>query len=76
MNAIVRKAFSKLSELPTPLRESVAQNIVANVEKWQTLHRDVTAGFASGPPTPWYPEEIKAEARRRMAKSAKRNARR
>jgi hypothetical protein len=66
MNAMVKKAFAKLAELPTPLQESVARKLVANVEKWQALRRDVVAGFASGPPATWKTSEIKREARRRL----------
>ena len=74
MNAIVKKAFAKLSELPAPLRESVARNLVANVEKWQALQRDVAAGFASGPPMPWSAEAIKTAGRRRLAARTKKRA--
>jgi hypothetical protein len=75
MNAIVKKAFAKLSELPQPLQESVAQGLLANVEKWQALQRDVSAGFASGPATPFNLEEFKRKARRRLRATRKRNAR-
>ncbi len=67
MNAIAKKAMSKLSELPQPLQESVAKKLLANIEKWQALRRDVLAGFASGPSEPWDKDEIKAEGRRRLA---------
>lgn len=76
MNAIVKKAFAKVSELPEPLQESVAKKIVANVEKWQALQRDVAAGFASGPSTPFDAEEFKQAARRRRSATRKQNARR
>jgi hypothetical protein len=75
MNAIVKKAFSKLSELPEPLQRSVARRLLANVEKWQALKRDVSAGFASGPSTPFDVAEFKLEARRRLRTQRKRNAR-
>lgn len=67
MNAIVKKAMSKLSELPQPLQKSVAEKLVANIEKWQALRRDVLEGFASGPSEPWSKDDIKAEGRRRLA---------
>jgi hypothetical protein len=67
MNAIVKKAMSKLSELPQPMRESVAKKLLANIEKWQALRNDVLAGFAGGPSEPWDKHEIKAEGRRRLA---------
>ena len=75
MNAIVKKAMSKLSELPQPMQESVAKKLLANIEKWQALRNDVLAGFASGPSTPFGLEEFKKEARRRL-RQRKRNARR
>jgi hypothetical protein len=67
MNAIVKKAMSKLSELPQPLQESVAKKLLANIEKWRALRSDVLAGFASDPSEPWDKDEIKAEGRRRLA---------
>ena len=76
MNAIVKKAMSKLSELPQPMQESVAKKLLANIEKWQALRNDVLAGFASGPPTPFDLEEFKKEARRRLRLKRTRNARR
>ena len=70
MNAIFKKAISKLSELPEPLQRSVAQKLVENVEKWQALRRDVLEGFTSGPSELWDKDEIKAEGRRRLAKTS------
>jgi Arc/MetJ-type ribon-helix-helix transcriptional regulator len=75
MNAIVKKAFAKVSELPKPLQETLAKKIVANIEKWQALRRDVAAGFASGPATPFDAEAFKRSARRRLSAKRKRNAR-
>lgn len=74
MNAIIKKAFAKLSELPEPLQTSVAKQLVANVDKWQSLKRDVSAGFASGPAEPLDVESFKAEARRRLRAQRKRDA--
>jgi hypothetical protein len=74
MNAIVKKAFDKLSELPEPLQKTVARKLLANVEKWQALKHDVDAGFASGPATPFDVDEFKKEARRRMSAKRRRNA--
>ena len=71
MNAIVKKAFAKLAELPTPLQNSVGRKLVASVEKWQMLHRDVAAGFASGPSSAWGADEIKQTARRRLSSKRK-----
>lgn len=73
MNAIVKKAFAKISELPEPLRKSVARNLVEHVERWQALQRDVAAGFASGPSAPWEPEEIKSAGRKRLAARRKKS---
>ena len=67
MNAIVKKAMSKLSELPQPLQKSVAEKLVASIEKWQALRNDVLKGFESGPAEPWNKDEIKTEGRRRLA---------
>jgi hypothetical protein len=67
MNAIVKKAFAKISELPKPLQKSVARKLLDNVGKWQALQRDVTAGFASGPSSPWIAEDIKRTGRKRLA---------
>ena len=66
MNVIVKKALSKLSELPEPMQKSEAQQLVANIEKWQALRRDVLAGFASGPSMPFDVDEIKRVGRRRL----------
>lgn len=74
MNAIAKKAFDKVSELPEPLQKAVARKLLANVEKWQALTRDVDAGFASGPAMPFDVEEFKKEARRRMSAKRRRNA--
>jgi hypothetical protein len=71
MNAIVKKAVSKLSELPQPIQESVAKKLLASIEKWQALRSDVLAGFAGGPSEPWDKNEIKAEGRRRLAAKRK-----
>jgi hypothetical protein len=75
MNAIVKKAMSKLAELPQPLQKSVAEKLVANIEKWQALRNDIAAGFASGPSTPFDVEEFKRAARKRLRLKRKRNAR-
>lgn len=74
MNAIVKKAFAKLSELPQPLQTSVAKKLIANIDKWQALKRDVSAGFASGPSESFEFESFKAEARRRLRAQRKRDA--
>jgi Arc/MetJ-type ribon-helix-helix transcriptional regulator len=74
MNAIVKKAFDKLSELPEPMQKTVARKLLADVEKWLALKRDVDAGFASGPATQFNVDEFKKEARRRMSAKRRRNA--
>jgi hypothetical protein len=74
MKAIVKKAMAKLSELPRPLQKSVAEKLVANIEKWQALRRNVHMGFASGPSEAWSKDEIKAEGRRRLSAKRKRHA--
>lgn len=74
MNAILKKAFAKISELPNSLQKSLARNLVENVEKWQALQRDVAAGFASGPSTPWQSEQIKRAGRKRLAARRKKSS--
>jgi len=67
MNAIVKKAFEKMAELPEPVQESVARGLLDKISKWQSLRREVSAGFASGAAAAWDKDEIKAAGRRRLA---------
>ena len=66
MNAIVKKAFDKMAELPEPVQQSIARVLLDKIAKWQA-RREVSSGFASGAAAAWDKDEVKVAARHHLA---------